>query len=147
MLDALHKSYMCRIDCDVDPDGSNIEILKAVVQVLEDRAPNPLSWEGNHLFSSLVNRLDTVAGLNDNLKRLEQQGIGVFVGSYFDRVQKPDVSPYDPPHIKDGTLPNQVTLTRVLLSSGDREKVVVQNDGSWPVRVWKDPDLDDDVPF
>jgi hypothetical protein len=138
---------MCRIDCDVDPDGTNIEILKAVVQVLEDRAPDPLTWEGNHLFSSLVNRLDAVAGLNDNLKRLEQQAIGVFVGSYFDRVQRPEVSPYDPPHTRDGTIPSQVTLTRVLLSGADQEKIVVQKEVRWPVRIWKDPDLDDNLPF
>jgi transcriptional regulator with XRE-family HTH domain len=152
LIEAMHRSYMCRLDCDVDPDGSNVGTLKAFVSLLEVRLPNPLDWSDDHLFSSLAERLEVVASLNDYLRELESHNIVVFAGSYSERVRKPTVSPYEPPIVKPNTQPTFATLTRVVIANGDRERLVVEKDFRWPVAIWEEPptwdlDLDEDVPF
>jgi transcriptional regulator with XRE-family HTH domain len=152
LIEAIHRSYMCRLECDVDPDGSNVATLKAFVGLLEVRVPDPLDWTDDHLFTSLAERLEVIASLNDYLRELEGHGIAVFAGSYSERVRKPAVSPYEPPTIKPGTHPTFATLTRVAISNGDRERLVLEKDYRWPVAVWQEPavwdaDLDDEVPF
>lgn len=146
LIDILHKSYMCRLECDVDADGSNVATLKGLVELLEARTPDPLTWTGNHRFASLADRLDTVASLNDYLHQLDELDIGVFAGSYMEKIQKPMVSPYEPPEVMPGTIPTPAILTRVVISDGSREKLAVQRDYRWPITIWDD-DLDDDVPF
>jgi hypothetical protein len=144
---------MCRVDCEVDADGTNVATLKSFVSILESRIPDPLSWEGDHMFASLAERLDVVASLNDRLRELENLGIGAFAASYSENVQKPNISPYHPPEVRAGTLPTPAILTRVVISGGNSDKLVVQKDNRWPVAVWDvrkapwDGDLDDDVPF
>jgi DNA-binding XRE family transcriptional regulator len=152
LIESMHRSYMCRLDCDVDPDGSNVGTLKALVSLLEERVPNPLDWTDNYLFGSLTERLEVVASLNDHLRDLEAHNIGVFAGSYSERVRKPTVSPYEPPTVKPNTQPTFATLTRVVISNGDRERLVIEKDFRWPVAIWEEPpawdvDLDEDVPF
>lgn len=152
LIEAMHRSYMCRLECDVDPDGSNVETLKAFVSLLEARVPDPLDWTDNHLFGSLAERLEVVASLNDYLRELDGRRIAVFAGSYSERVRKPTVSPYEPPSIKPNTQPTFATLTRIVVSNGDRERLVVEKDFRWPVAIWEEPpvwdvDLDEEVPF
>jgi transcriptional regulator with XRE-family HTH domain len=153
LIETLHRSDMCRLDCDVDPDGSNVETLKALASLIEARIPDPLSWTEEHLFGSLAERLEATARLNDYLRELEPQGIGVFAGSYSEKVRMPTVSPYDEPSIKSGTRPMPAILTRIVIAATDRDRLVIEKDYRWPVAIWSDDvpdwdvDLDTDVPF
>ena len=153
LIEILHRSDMCRLDCDVDPDGSNVETLKSLASLIEARIPDPLSWTEEHLFDSLAERLEVTARLNDHLRELEPLGIGVFVGSYSEKVRMPTVSPYEEPSVRAGTRPMPAVLTRIVISATDRERLVVEKDYRWPVAIWTDEpadwdvDLDADVPF
>lgn len=153
LIDTLHRSYMCRIECDVEADSSNVATLKALVGIIEQRMPDPLSWQREHEFASLAEQIDTVASINDHLRELGKLGIAVFAGSYSEKVQKPTVSPYDPPFVRPGTVPTAVVLTRVVIGSATKDKLVLRKDFRWPVEIWDDQlaawdtDLDEDVPF
>lgn len=153
LIETLQRSDMCRLDCDVDPDSSNVETLKALAGSIEARIPDPLSWADDHAFSSLAERLEVTARLNDNLRELEGHGIAVFAGSYSERVRLPSVSPYDEPMVAPGTRPTPAILTRIVISEGDRDRLIIEKDYRWPLEVcddqptaW-DADLDSDVPF
>ena len=37
LIESLHRSDMCRLECDVDPDGSNVETLKSLASLIEAR--------------------------------------------------------------------------------------------------------------
>ena len=153
LIEALQRSYMCRLDCDVDPDGSNIETLKAIAGIIEKRIPDPLSWMDEHQFGSLAERLEAIALLNDYLRELEGHGIGVFAGSYSEKVRKPSVSPYEDPGVRPDTRPAPAILTRIVISDDDGDRLVVEKDYRWPVELWDerpaawDIELDQDVPF
>jgi transcriptional regulator with XRE-family HTH domain len=153
LIETLHRSDMCRLDCDVDPDGSNVETLKSLASLIEARIPDPLSWTEEHVFNSLADRLEVTALLNDYLRALEALGIGVFVGSYSEQVRMPTISPYEEPSVKPGTRPMPAVLTRIVIAAIDGERLVVEKDYRWPVAIWTDEpsafdlDLNADVPF
>lgn len=153
LIETLQRSDMGRLDCDVDPDGSNVETLKALASLIEARIPDPLSWREDHSFASLAERLETTASLNDYLRELEGHGFAVFAGSYSERVRMPSVSPYEEPSVKPGVRPTPAVLTRIVISEATRDRLVVEKDYRWPVELcgegpsaW-DVDLDQDVPF
>ena len=153
LIEVLQRSYMCRLDCDVEADGSNVETLKALVSILEERMPDPLSWEATHTFASLAERIDVTASLNERLRELDGLGMAVFTGSYSEKLQKPEVSPYDPPSVRPGTVPTPAVLTRIIIGSAAKDKVVIRKDYRWPIEIWDDKlpawdaDLDEEVPF
>lgn len=95
ILDAASKCDECKLDHEVDISGdaldAAIQFCEALEPVLPVLCPEEINWTGasGNPARNLIARLQLEARLNDALKRLKDLGIGAYVGSYVDVIQRP----------------------------------------------------------
>lgn len=166
LVEHLHATRMCHIDCDVEPTPDNLPALKSVIELIEASIPDPLDedklvWPPR---ASLVRTLELVAGLNGLMTQLSDLGLAIFAAR---RVEWAIVPWYDGEegHLctRHNQSPEQILTLRLLISHGTTERITVDVGVQWPIDVVEPPrakaggmgalagsfedDLDDDLPF
>jgi transcriptional regulator with XRE-family HTH domain len=82
VIEQLVKSDIGRIDCDVDATGETIgpltDLVSALQGLVRERWDRPRPER-----PALIEGLKLVAALNDDLRRLEAHGVGLYMGHYY----------------------------------------------------------------
>ena len=146
IIDRLDQTYMCNMECDVEPTEENLELLKKTASLLEQNMPEPLNeekicWPPKR---ALAERLDLMAKLNGVLRALEEKGIGIFLSEEWLDVYEPSYDPYGEYshtfYYRENQEPSGVRAVRIIISDDEGEKLTRPASVAWPVRVALDPD-------
>ncbi|HEV2566203.1 MAG TPA: helix-turn-helix transcriptional regulator [Microvirga sp.] len=146
LLDALATSFSGSVDCDIDPTADTVDVLVSLLSEVESLMPNP--WDEERFHDQpmpLSERIKRSVGMTNQLLELDQKGVGVYVGTYTARAQRPYYD-LDEGHLyvsrKQPFEP--VTVCRVRLSHTATDKIVVVVDDVWET---KPAEYEDDIPF
>jgi transcriptional regulator with XRE-family HTH domain len=147
VLDLLQRAFSARVECDIEPTPESLSALVAFASDLEKLCPNP--WDEEKFRSDpmpLAERLAQMVAISEQLKQLDQLGVGVFIGSYTARAQVPRYDPYESPslYVKVKQAYEPVTVTRVRIASNLKGRMVERVEDVWRAPPDYDPD---EIPF
>jgi transcriptional regulator with XRE-family HTH domain len=140
VFEQMARTDVGRLECDADVDSRSIEPLTRLVILLQGLMRE--SWDVARpalQALSLVERLRTIAALNDELQLIEAAGLGLYMGHYYRYPAPPPGAPSAAPE----SPPPPVVLTRLSVADNARERVEVLIDSEWrgaPEAVAASPD-------
>ncbi len=156
VIELLETTRIGKLECDADPTEDIIDVLRGAIRFIEGMLPDPWDAEGQTgalSFSSLVDRLEAIAKMTETLADLERHGLTLFCGSTWERAVMPRWGE-EGLYTRTGQRPESVRATRLLIAQIGGDRITVQRDIDWPVKIEPEepiggfPEgLDDDVPF
>lgn len=128
VLSHLVQTDVGRIECDVDADGEILEPLTRLVSHLQGLMRESWSTPRPRIADlPLLQRLKTIAAMNDDMARLERSGVRLFMGHYYRfAVVKLGLADFSG---RDQRRP--VILTRLHFTRSQRERVMVPIETEW----------------
>lgn len=124
LLNIVRNSFEGAITCEADPTSENVEAMTAVVERLEELMPQPWASLHDQVQLALSERIRTAVTIGGYLKKLEEQGIAFFAGTYTARTQMPLYDVDEMAMYITSRIPFElVTICRVVvapLSQGER---------------------------
>lgn len=153
LMDMVCDSFSAKLTCKAEPTADNVEALSSFVEQLERMLPNPWRDVTEDVPLSLAERLRVAVSISDQLSRLADFRISVYIGTYTASAQVPR---YDMDeghmyvHIRQRFEP--VTACHVLIDGSGLERVVEQVTDKWEAPPPRQPEkplgIDDDIiPF
>jgi DNA-binding XRE family transcriptional regulator len=127
VLNQLALTDVGRVECDVDADGDNIELLTALIGRLQGLV-RP-GWDVPRPDAAdlpLLDRLRMTAALNDELHALGAQGISLYMGHYYRFPMTAQASARTAEAER-----KPIVLTRIYIARSDRERMQVRIDQEW----------------
>ena len=128
VFEQLARTDVGRLECEADVDGRSIEPLTRLVVLLQGLMRD--RWDATRPVLealSLVERLRTIAALNDELQLIEAAGLGLYMGHYY---RYPAPPPGASAAASDPAAAPLV-LTRLNVADSSRERVEVLIDSEW----------------
>lgn len=142
---ALERAVMSALECSAEPTEGTMPILREAIIKIEALMRNPWNWDQPSplRFSSIINRLESIAGLNEALAALDREGLALFMGTSSQCVKVPrgQEEGHMATHLRQ--LPEYVFATRFLIGEYVSERVRVSSNVLWPLEIEPEPD----VPF
>jgi hypothetical protein len=136
---------MSVLECSAEPTDETMPSLKSVIVKLEALMLDP--WEfGNSpplRFTSLLDRLEAVAGLNSALTELERHGLALFGATSSEYVKVPRGQEEGIMAISSRQNPQYAVAARFHIAEYSAERLRLPADVVWPLKI----EFDDDIPF
>jgi len=127
VVQLLVESDIGQIDCDVDASGETLapltELITALQGLVRERWDTPRPTK-----PALLEGLKQVAGLNDNLRRLEAHGVGLYMGHYYRFAALPGGAA-DPEAA--GQRQKALVISRAFITRCARERMQAPIDSEW----------------
>lgn len=144
----LEGCQLALLECEADPTEETLPLLTSVAKLIERKIPRPWSETEHRVeFTSVVDRIETTAELNSALEALEKAGLALFYGSSWEKAVMPYNDGFHGMVTATNQRPELVQAGRLVIGPYIAERVQVQRRVRWPVELFYDDDLDDDVPF
>lgn len=143
----LERSVMAVLGCSAEPTAETMPALRNLVKALEAIIWNPWDFEETPplKFGSLLDRLDTVASLNEALSQIELQGMALFMGVSSEYVKVPKGTDERIMVTHTGQWAQYVRATRFVIADYTSERLRMPADVIWPLQI--EQELEDDIPF
>lgn len=146
VVSALERATMSHLGCTAEPTEENMPALRAIIQQIEKLMLSPFDDDWEALpplrFSSLLDRLETVAALNKALGALEKDGMALYLTTSTKYVKVPY-------RVDEGFMathssqePEYIQAVRFHIAEYIGERLRLPDNVSWIL-----PDEDDDIPF
>jgi transcriptional regulator with XRE-family HTH domain len=145
VVSALERAVMSVLECTAEPTEATMPVLRKAVTVLESLMRDPWCFdEPSPLrFSSLIDRLESVAALNGALAELEREGLTLFMAtsSQYVKVPRGQEEGHMATHTRQQ--PQYAFAARFLIGEYQSERVRASSRVLWPLEI----EYDDEVPF
>ena len=143
VVSLLERATMASLGCTAPPTPENMPHLRAIIGTIEKLLRDP--WDQYNLpplrFTSLLERLETIANLNAQLADLERAGLALYSAASTHFVKVPYHS--DEGMVTGRSQPSDfVTAARFVIAGYENERLRVAADAIWPLQ-----EEVDEVPF
>ncbi|MEA3390910.1 MAG: helix-turn-helix transcriptional regulator [Pseudomonadota bacterium] len=153
LLDDIDRAGVARFDCTVDPVGTELEPVLAVIGVIESRLPVPWDFHERPVGLSLREKVELTANLTTLMEKIHALRMGIYTHAAWIEAKYPR---YDMDEGVTCTTDRQryemVMTLQLLICRSDAEKVYEQQAAQWGLDIKPIPKphfdaLDEDVPF
>jgi transcriptional regulator with XRE-family HTH domain len=145
IVNLLTKAFNANVTIEVEPEPQWLEDTAALLDEISDLSPDP--WRDKKTIT-LSDRLRRGAALTQTIQKIEEGGIGVFIGQYtaLERVPRYDM---DEGHyyVLSTQKPEFVQYAVISIASAAAEKMTVRVENKYVEPEIEKLDLDDEIPF
>ncbi len=144
VVSTLERATMAVLGCSAEPTVESMPSLRGLIQALEAIILDPWDFLRSPplKFTSLLDRLDTVASLNEALAQVERHGMALYMGVSTEYVKVPYGTDEHIMVTSAGQHAQYIRAVRLLVAEYSAERVRVPADVIWPLQL--EPD---DIPF
>lgn len=145
VIATLERATMAVVGCSAEPTAESMPALRNCITALEQHIVDPWDFERTTplRFTSLLDRLEAVAALNEALSALERQGIALFMAVSSLYVKVPFGTDEGLMVTKTTQPPSYIRAARFMIADYTSERIRISADVVWPLEL----ELPDDIPF
>ncbi|MEQ7872524.1 helix-turn-helix transcriptional regulator [Sphingomonas sp. ASV193] len=142
---ALERAVMSAFECSCEPTEATMPTLRKAIKQVESLIRDPwcIHDQPPLRFTSLIDRLESVAALNGSLAELERQGMALYMSTSSQFVRVPQGQEEGHMAVSIRQSPEYAFAARFLIADYVSERVRVSPQVNWPLEI----EYDDGVPF
>lgn len=153
LLSDIDRAGVARFDCTVDPVGTELEPVLAIIDLIESRLPVPWDFHARPAVLTLREKVEMTARLTTLMGKIEVMKMGIYTHAAWIEAQYPRYDIDDGETYTMGGQAYEMVLTlQMLICRSGSEKVHEKPITKWgldvkPVSIPSPVEVDDDLPF